>query len=103
MAVPPGPVAVPLTVSVAVPGAIGSNRIAPRSPVPVAPVASADRAMVMSTRPGLTCWAKAAFAAPDRMKLPSFTARARSSAGSNVTVSVTVDTRDAFTMEIGTV
>ena len=49
--VPPGPVAVPLAVSVDVPGAIASNSIAASRPVPDAPVASAPREIVMSTRP----------------------------------------------------
>ena len=37
------------------------------------------------------------------MKLPSCTVRTRSSAGSNVSVSVMVDSREALATEIGTV
>ena len=44
-----------------------------------------------------------ALAPPDRMKLPSFTARTRSSAGSKVSVSVIVESRETFVIEIGTV
>lgn len=101
--VPPGPEADPLAESVAAPGAMASNNTAPSSPVPVAPVASDDRVIVMSTRPGDTCWVNAALAPPDRMKLPSFTARTRNSPGSKVNVSVIIDSRDTFEIEIGTV
>jgi hypothetical protein len=58
--------------------------------------------MVMSTRPVATCWVKVAFAPPDRMKLPSWTLRTRSSAGSNVSVSEIVESLDTFVIEIGT-
>ena len=61
MAVPPGPVAVPLTVKVTVPGAIASNRIAASSPVPDAPVASAGRAIVISTRVPVACCVNVVF------------------------------------------
>src|ERR1700676_2289669 len=101
--VPPGPVAAPLSVNVTVPGAMASNRIADSSPVPDAPVASPARAMVMSTRPALACCVNVAFAPPDRMKLPSWTLRTRSSAGSNVNVSEMVESLDTFEIEIGTV
>src|SRR5207249_1340067 len=59
--------------------------------------------IVTSIRPGLTCCVNVAFTPPDRMKLPSLTARTRRSEGSNVTVIATVDNRDAFVTEIGTV
>ena len=59
--------------------------------------------IVMSTRPGAICWVNVAFAPPDRMKLPSCTLRTRSSAGSKVSVSVMVDSRETFVIEIGTV
>jgi hypothetical protein len=101
--VPPGPVAVPLTVNVAAPGANASKSTAARRPVPVAPVASPARAIVMSIRPGLTCWANVALAPPDRMKLPSCTTRGRMSAGSNVIVRAMVDRREAFATDTGTV
>src|SRR5262249_25975422 len=100
--VPPGPVAVPLTEMATLPGARASNSSALSRPVPDAPVASAERVMVMSTRPGLTCCVKTAFTPPDRMKLPSLTARTRSSDGSKVIVSATVERREAFVTEIGT-
>ena len=102
MGVPPGPVAVPLVVSVAAPGATASNRIAASKPVPEAPVASAARASVISTRLPLTCWLNATFTPPARMKLPSCTVRTRSFVASNVMVSVIVETRDAPEIEIGT-
>ena len=101
--VPPGPVPVPLIDNVADPGAIASKSTAPSRPVPVAPVASDERVIVMSTRPGADCWVNDALAPPDRMKLPSLTARTRSSAGSKVRVIVTVDSRDTLVTEIGTV
>src|SRR3954451_1930109 len=103
MFAPPGPVAVPLSTSVAAPGAIASNNTAPSRPVPVAPVASADRIIVMSTRPLLVCCVNVAFAPPDRMKLPSLTTRTRSKAGLYVNVSVIDDSRLASVIEIGTV
>ncbi len=71
--------------------------------MPDAPVASPARVIVMSTRPGAICWVKVAFAPADRMKLPSCTLRTRSSAGSKVSVSETVDRRETFTIEIGIV
>lgn len=103
MAVPPGPVPAPFNVSVAFPGATASNTIAARRPPPDAPVASAARVMVMSTRPGFTCWVNVAFTPPDRMKLPSDTLRTRSNIGSYIKVIVIVDSRDAPATVIGTV
>ena len=44
-----------LPVFVALPGARASKRIAPRSPVPDAPVTSAERVIVMSTRREPSC------------------------------------------------
>lgn len=101
--VPPGPDADPLADKVTAPGATASNSTAPSNPVPVAPVASADRVTVMSTRPGATCCVNVAVAPPDRMKLPSFTPRTRNNPGSKVNVSVTIESRDTFTIDIGTV
>ena len=82
MGVPPGPEADPLADNVAAPGATASKMTAPNRPVPVAPVASDERMTVISTRPGDTCCVKVALAPPDRMKLPSFTARTCSNPGS---------------------
>src|SRR4029079_11862195 len=67
---PPGPVAVPLRVSVAAPSAIASNSTAASTPVPDAPVASAPRASVMSIRLPLTFWLKVTGTPPARRKLP---------------------------------
>jgi hypothetical protein len=103
IAVPPGPVAAPLSVSVAGPGAIASNRIAASTPVPEAPVVSAARVSVMSIRPPVACWLNTGVTPPLRMKLPCCTARTRSFAGSNVSVSVIVDSPDAFVIDSGTV
>src|SRR5436190_8020482 len=53
--VPPEPVPVPLTDNVTGPAATASIINAAINPVPVAPVASLDRTMVISTRPGAIC------------------------------------------------
>src|SRR5204862_5951071 len=103
IAVPPGPVAAPLSVSVTDPGATASNNTTASRPVPDAPIASAPREIVMSTRPLPACWVKLALTPPVRMKLPSCTARTRMIAGSNVSVSVIVEIRVAPVTEIGTV
>lgn len=103
IAVPPGPMPVPFNVSVTLPGATASKTIAASRPVPDAPVASALRVIVMSTRPPVDCWMKLALAPADRMKLPSCTLRTRRSAGSYVNVSVIVDSRVAATIDSGTV
>src|SRR5438128_4355638 len=103
MAVPPGPVAVPLSVSVTGPGAMASKSTAARTPVPDAPVESAPRASVMSMRLPFTCCAKATLTLPARMKLPSWTVRTRSLVASYTSVSVTVDRRCASVTDSGTV
>src|SRR5580765_6038558 len=101
IAVLAGPVAVPLSDSVAVPGATASNRIAARRPVPDTPVASAPREIVMSMRLPFTCCVNVTLAPPDRRKLPSCTVLTLRKRGSNVSVSVTVDRRCAPVTEIG--
>src|SRR5206468_11532538 len=101
IAVPPGPVAAPLSVSVTVPGPMASNSTAASSPVPDAPVASVPRDSVMSTRLGLACWLNETLAPPARMKLPSCTVGTRSLVESNVSVSVMVEIRAASLIEIG--
>src|SRR5215471_19221362 len=88
IAVLPGPVADPLMLNVAVPGATASKRIAASRPVPDTPVASALRENVMCTP-------------PERRKLPSCTVRTRRKRLSNVSVNVTVDKRCAPVTEIG--
>src|SRR5262249_13659869 len=103
IAAPPGPVAVPLRVSVAGPAAIASNRIAASTPVPEAPVASAPRASVISIRLPLTCCENVTDTPPARRKLPSCTLRTRSLVGSKISVSVTVESRDASATSSGTV
>ncbi|PYR06337.1 MAG: hypothetical protein DMG00_19305 [Acidobacteria bacterium] len=85
------------------PGAIASNRTAASRPVPVAPVASAARASVMSMRFPFTCCVKVTLTPPARMNVPSFTLRTRSFVASNVSVSVSVERRVASVIEIGTV
>src|SRR5262245_4194717 len=82
MATPPGPVAVPLNVNVVAPASTASNRIAASRPVPVAPVTSPARVIVMSMRLPLTCWLKAVVPPPERRKPPSCTVRMRSFSGS---------------------
>src|SRR5436190_6284480 len=103
MAVPPGPLATPLGVSVTVPGATASKRIAASRPVPDAPTTSAPREIVMSIRPPLTCWLNTADAPPVRMKGPSCTVRTRSTFGSNVIVRLMVVSRVAPLIDTGTV
>src|SRR6185436_11480306 len=71
MATPPGPVAVPLNVNVVVPASTASNRIAASRPVPVAPVASPARVIVMSMRLPFTWLLKLVDPPPERMKPPS--------------------------------
>jgi hypothetical protein len=71
--------------------------------VPEAPVASAERVIVMSTRPELTCCVKTAATPPDRKNSPSCTVRTRRTAGSKVTVTVIVDSRDTFEIDTGMV
>src|SRR5262245_7833606 len=71
IAAPPGPVAVPLSVSVAAPGAIASKSTAASTPVPDAPVASAARVSEMSIRLPFTCWLTVTGTPPARRKLPS--------------------------------
>src|SRR5215471_10763171 len=101
IAVLPGPVADPLMLNVAVPGATASKRIAASRPVPDTPVASALREIVMSMRLPLTCWENVTFTPPERRKLPSCTVRTRRKRLSNVSVNVTVDSRWAPVTEIG--
>ena len=48
---------------------IASENPAERYSIAVAPVASAERVIVMSTRPAVACCVNTAFAPPDRMKL----------------------------------
>src|SRR5436190_9563191 len=103
IAVPPGPVADPLSDRVAAPGAIASKSTAASSPTPDAPVESAARVSVMSMRFPLTDCAKTTLMPPARMKLPSCTVRTRSFVGSKITVSVIVEIRCASVIEIGTV
>ena len=71
--------------------------------MPDAPVESAALAIVMSMRPPVTCCENVALTPPDRMKVPSDTLLTRKSAGSNVRVNVTVDSRAALITESGTV
>src|SRR5262249_56729382 len=69
--VAPGPDPVPLNVSVTIPGATASNTTAASRPVPDAPIASAARVIVISTRPAVTTLLNVALAPPVGMKLPS--------------------------------
>src|SRR3954466_5998663 len=101
MAVPPGPVADPLTISCTSPGAIASNSTAASRPVPDAPATSGPRMIVMSMRPRPTCWENVTFAPPALRKLPAGTVLTRSFAGSNTIVNVTVESRWAPVTEIG--
>jgi hypothetical protein len=101
--VPPGPVPTPLAVNWDVPGAMASKTTAANNPVPDAPVASAERVIVMSMRPGAASCVNVAFAPPSRMKLPSCTLRTRSTAGSYVIVRLIVVNRAAPTIDSGTV
>ena len=59
----------------------------------------------MSTRPVATSIRGVKFAVtpPWRMNVPSCTLRTRRTAGLNVTVSVIIDSRDAFATDSGTV
>ena len=100
---PPGPVAVPLSDNVTLPGAIASNCSAASNPVPDAPVASLARTSVMSIRLLFTCWENVTFAPPTRMKLPSWTERTRSFVGSKINVNVTVESREASVTASGIV
>jgi hypothetical protein len=94
---------VPLSVNVAAPGAIASNRIADRTPVPDAPVTSAPRDSEMSMRFPFTDWVKTTGTPPERRKLPSCTLFTLSFVGSKTSVSVTVEIRDASLISSGTV
>jgi hypothetical protein len=96
-------VATPLIEIVTGPGASTSNRIAPSAPLPEAPSVSAGLVTAMSTRPADACWLKTVLTPPDRIKLPSWTLRARNLVGSNVMTIVTVDSRDASFTVSGTV
>jgi hypothetical protein len=80
---PAGDVPLPVTVRFAGPGAIASKSSAASSPVPATPVTSPVRAIAMSIRPLVVSdwFVKAADTPPVRMKLPSCTVRARSTAG----------------------
>src|SRR6185436_7496248 len=101
---PPGAVAVADTVRPPWPAATGSNTSAASSPAPATPVISPGLTMAMSTRPVFAspAWVKVALIPPERMKLPSATARIRSTAGLYVTVTATLEIWDAPEMEIGT-